>query len=147
MIDESVKEFVARQKLGYVATVSEDNTPNLSPKGTIIAWDSKTLAFADIRSPNTVRNLSVNPNIEINVVDPVVRKGYRFAGRARIIRGGRTFDEIKSHYEKTGIKSKINSIVLVDVSSMSQVTSPLYDLGLSEDEIRSWWRGSSTQIN
>jgi len=33
--------------------------------------------FADIRSPNTVRNLRGNPSIELNVVDPIVRKGPR----------------------------------------------------------------------
>ena len=48
-ISESVKKFLNAQKLGYVATVSENGTPNLSPKGTIIAWDDNTLAFADIR--------------------------------------------------------------------------------------------------
>ena len=50
----SVKKFLSAQKLGYVATVSENGIPNLSPKGTIIAWDENTLAFADIRSPNTI---------------------------------------------------------------------------------------------
>ena len=36
VITEEIKNFVNFQKLGYVATVSDDNTPNLSPKGTII---------------------------------------------------------------------------------------------------------------
>ena len=40
-ISESVKIFLNGQKLGYVATVSENGTPNLSPKGTIIAWGER----------------------------------------------------------------------------------------------------------
>ncbi len=53
MITEEIKDFLNFQKLGYVATVSSDGTPNLSPKGTIIGWNSNVLAFADIRSPDT----------------------------------------------------------------------------------------------
>jgi hypothetical protein len=33
--------------------------------------------FADIRSPESVRNIEHNPSVEVNVVDPLVRKGYR----------------------------------------------------------------------
>ncbi len=140
MIGERVARFLERQKLGYVATVSADGTPNLSPKGTIIALDSKTLAFADIRSPNTVRNLEANPSLEINVVDPLLRKGFRFAGRARIVRDGRAFGEILGRYRRDGVRSRVKAIVIVDVLGVSEVTSPLYDLGLTEDEVRARWR-------
>lgn len=139
MISEDIKQFVGKQKLGFVATVSEDNKPSLSPKGSLIVWDSKTLAFADIRSPKTVKNLSSNPNLEVNVVDPLLRKGFRFGGTARIVKDGDTFEKILEHYKKE-IKSDIDTIVLVDVSSVSEIASPLYDLGFSEEEIRSKWK-------
>ena len=140
MISMDIRRFVNRQKLGYVATVSGNNTPNLSPKGTIIVWDSRTLAFADICSPNTIRNISSNPSVEINIVDPLLRKGFRFAGRARAIKEGRMFEEILAHYKRDGIKSSIRAIVLVEVSCISEVISPLYAQGLSEEEIKSRWR-------
>ena len=50
---DDIKNLLAKQKLGFVATVSPDNTPNLSPKGTIIVWNDD-LIFADIKSPNTM---------------------------------------------------------------------------------------------
>ena len=53
MITNEIKNFLNLQKLGYVATVTSDGKPNLSPKGTIIGWTSHALAFADIRSPDT----------------------------------------------------------------------------------------------
>ena len=140
MISNEIKEFLDLQKLGYVATVSSDGKPNLSPKGTIIAWSSEVLVFADIRSPDTMKNLQNNPNVEINVIDPLLRKGYLFQGEARILNDASLFDEILNHYRNKGIKSPINSIVLVDVSSVSEVTSPLYDLGISEEEIKSKWK-------
>jgi len=140
VITNEIKDFLNLQKLGYVATVSSDGKPNISPKGTIIGWSSETLAFADIRSPDTMKNLIDNPNVEINVIDPLLRKGYLFQGKARILQDGTLYQEILNHYRENGIKSPINSIVLVDVSCVSDVISPLYDLGISEDEIKSKWQ-------
>ena len=128
------------QKLGYVATVSSDGKPNISPKGTIIGWSSEILAFADIRSPDTMKNLIDNPYVEINVIDPLLRKGYLFQGNARILSSGALYQEILNHYRQNGIKSPIHSIVLVDVSCICDVTSPLYDLGISEEEIKLKWQ-------
>ena len=140
MITKEIKDFLNLQKLGYVATVSSDGKPNISPKGTIIGWTSETLAFADIRSPDTMKNLINNPDVEINVIDPLLRKGYLFQGKARILQDGTLYQEILNHYRQNGVKSPINSIVLVDVSCISDVISPLYDLGISEDEIKSKWQ-------
>ena len=140
MITQKIKDFLDLHRLGYVATVSSDGKPNLSPKGTIIAWTSEVLAFADIRSPDTMKNLQSNPNVEINVIDPLLRKGYLFQGQARIIKDNSLYEEILTHYRKKGIKSPINSIVLVDVSDVSEVISPLYDMGISEQEIKSKWK-------
>ena len=139
-IPDTVQLFLNSQKLGYVATVSENNLPNLSPKGTIIVWDDETLAFADIRSPNTLKNLEKNPNLEINVIDPLIRRGYRLSGIGSIIRAGKNFDAILKHYREIGIKSPINAIVLVKIENISPVTSPLYDLGVSELELKEKWK-------
>ena len=139
-ISDSLKNFLDEQKLGYVATVSPDGTPNLSPKGTIIAWDKTTIAFADIRSPNTMKNLESNPNVEINVVDPLLRKGFRIKGTASIIKDGQNYDEILNHYRERGVKRPIGAIVLVAVTDISEVTSPLYDLGFTEEQMKEKWK-------
>ena len=140
LITSEIKNFLDTQKLGYVATVSPNGKPNISPKGTIIAWSSNLLAFADIRSPDTMANLQNNPFVEINVIDPLSRKGYLFSGTAKIIKNTPLYDEILTHYQNNGIKSPINSIVMVSISSISAVTSPLYDLGKTQDEIKLKWK-------
>ena len=61
-----MKEMVERLRLCYVATVTPDGKPNLSPKGSLKVWDDETVVFADIASPGTMRNLRSNPFIEIN---------------------------------------------------------------------------------
>jgi len=49
VLDEDMKRMVSRQRLGFVATVCPDGTPNLSPNGTTMVWDDDHLMFADIR--------------------------------------------------------------------------------------------------
>ena len=138
--DDEIRNFVNFQKLGYVATVSSDGSPNLSPKGTIVILDDSRLVFANIRSPQTVENLTKNPSIEINVIDPFSRMGYRFKGMANILSDGDDFKKILDYFEKKGIKSKISDIIAVDVKSFSKVTSPSYDLGLKKDDLVKKWK-------
>ncbi|MFB5631242.1 MAG: pyridoxamine 5'-phosphate oxidase family protein [Nitrosopumilaceae archaeon] len=140
LLTNEIRIFIDKQKLGYVATVSPDNTPNLSPKGTISVWDDEHLVFADIKSPKTITNLEKNPSIEINVVDPMTRRGYRFKGLGTILSYGEEYDKIISHYQKIGIKSKIGRVVLIKIIIVKDVTSPLYDLGYTEDEIKKRWK-------
>ena len=140
LISNEIRSFVNYQKLGYVATVSADNTPNLSPKGTIIAIDGSHLAFADIRSPQTIENLKMNSSVEINIVDPIHRKGFRFKGNGNITDNGKQFEEILEQYKKNGVKSKINAIVIVTVDTLDEVTSPSYALGITEDELVLKWK-------
>ena len=140
VITEEIKNFVNFQKLGYVATVSDDNTPNLSPKGTIMVLDESHLVFADIQSPKTIENLEHNPSIEINIVDPFSRRGYRFKGIAEIISSGDKFNNIISHYKEIGIKNTIKCVVLMKIEKLSEVLSPLYDLGHTEEELKTKWK-------
>jgi uncharacterized protein len=76
-LSDDMQRLVREQQLGFVATVCPAGTPNLSPKGTTTVWDAEHLVFLHLHSPGTVANLQRNPGIEINVVDPIVRKGYR----------------------------------------------------------------------
>jgi len=139
IMEPNIKDFVNFQKLGFVATVNSDNTPNLSPKGTVRVWDDENLIFADINSPQTIENLNNNNSVEINVVDPIKRKGYRFKGNAKIISDGNLYDEIVDYYKKNGTKNKISSVVMVNIDQVAEVVSPLYDLGISEKEISEKW--------
>jgi predicted pyridoxine 5'-phosphate oxidase superfamily flavin-nucleotide-binding protein len=134
-----IKDFVKKTKLGFVATVCPDGTPNLSPKGTTTVWDDEHLVFADIHSPGTVQNLVTNPAIEINIVDIFTRKGYRFKGTARIFSEGKIFNEVIASYGEAASKYKIINIVMVKVDRIISITSPAYDTGTSEEEVKNRW--------
>jgi len=135
-----MKRVVEEQRLGFVATVCPDGTPNLSPKGTTAVWDDDHLVFANIRSPGTLSNLRQNANVEVNVVDPFLRKGYRFKGVAAILEAGPLYDEAIAFYQERGSRvSVIREVVMVRVQSAQPIDSPAYDLGLTEDEVRARW--------
>ena len=139
LLTNEIVQFVKKQKLGFIATVCPDGTPNLSPKGTTNVWDDDHLIFADIYSPGTVRNLLINPSIEINVVDPLIRKGYRFKGVAKVLSEGALFDEILAFYRKLGSTYMIRHIVLIKIDRILPVTSPIYDTGISEEQVKHKW--------
>ena len=139
ILTTEIKEFVKTEKLGYVATVCPDGTPNLSPKGTTTVWDDEHLVFADIHSPGTINNLLINPSIEINIVDIFLRKGYRFKGVGKVLSEGALFEEILSFYKDAGAKYTIKNIVLIKIERILPLSSPVYDTGISEDEVIKRW--------
>jgi uncharacterized protein len=142
ILTDDVQRVVERE-LGFVATVRVDGSPNLSPKGTIAVWDEDHLVFADLRSPGTVENLRANPRVDVNVVDQLVRKGYRLEGTATVHTDGEDFERGVQFYEQRGLaraRERIHSIVVIAVERASPVTSPAYDLGATEDELRAVYR-------
>ena len=140
LISADMKRVIEEQRLGFVATVCPDGTPNLSPKGTTAVWDADHLVFANIRSPGTLANLRQNANAEVNVVDPFVRKGYRFKGVASVLESGALYDQAIAFYKERGSRvSAIREVVMVRVQSAQPIDSPAYDLGLTEDEVRTRW--------
>jgi predicted pyridoxine 5'-phosphate oxidase superfamily flavin-nucleotide-binding protein len=141
ILTADMKRVVEEQRLGFVATVCPDGTPNLSPKGTTAVWDDDHLVFANIRSPGTLANLRQNANVEVNVVDPILRKGYRFKGVATILESGRVYDQAITFYKERGVANPIREIVIVQIQSARPIDSPAYDLGLTEDEVRARWEG------
>ena len=140
ILSADMKRVVEEQHLGFVATVCPDGTPNLSPKGTTAVWDDDHLVFANIRSPGTLANLRHNASVEVNVVDPFLRKGYRFKGIASVIESGALYDQAIAFYKNRGSQvSAFREIVLVRVQNAQPIDSPAYDLGLTEDEVRDRW--------
>jgi predicted pyridoxine 5'-phosphate oxidase superfamily flavin-nucleotide-binding protein len=142
VLTDEMKRVVERQRLGFVATVCPDGTPNLSPKGTLRVLDDTHLMFADIRSPGTVANLRANPGIEVNVVDPFVRKGYRFKGRGEVLEAGADFERLVGFYSDPGPSDaprRIRAVVVIRVEEARALISPAYDRESDESAIRARW--------
>jgi hypothetical protein len=144
VINPEMRRVVEEQRLGFAATICEDGTANLSPKGTVTVLDDERLMFADIASPQTVKNLRANPSIEINVVDPVIRKGYRFKGRGTVVDAGEQFDELLERFTSgprivRDAKVRIHHLIVIEVQRALPLVSPAYDEDLTEGEVSARW--------
>ena len=61
MLTADMKRIIEEQRLGFVATVNADGTPNVSPKATFVVLDDATIGFGDIRSPGRSAICGSNP--------------------------------------------------------------------------------------
>ena len=136
ILTEDMKRLVDEQQLGFHATVCPDGSPNLSPKGSTRVWDDDHLFFADICSPQTTANIRAGSLIEVNVVDPFVRKGYRFKGRAVVHEPG-SFGFIEGTERMRAADSKlaerVTAIVVIEVQHAAPLVSPAYDDGATTE--------------
>jgi uncharacterized protein len=132
ILTEDMQRVIREQRLGFYATVCEDGSPNLSPKGTTLVWDDDHIFFADIRSPQTLTNIRRGSLVEVNVVDPLVRKGYRFKGPGEIHGPGTSrHAEGLERLREAGstLADRIKAIVVIEVREAREVVSPAYDDG------------------
>lgn len=141
-LTEDMKRVVTQQRLGFVATVRPDGTPAVSPKGTMSVYDDEHLVFLHIHSPNTVANLVTNPAVEVNVVDPIVRKGWRFAGRGKVVHSGEEHAKALATVAAPRAipAERVRAVVLIRVDNAEALISPAYDDGATEEAIVARWR-------
>ena len=130
MLTEDMKRIVREQRIGFYATVGHDGSPNLSPKGTTFVLDDDHLFFADVRSPRTTENVRRGSLVEVNVVDPFARKGYRFKGPAVVYERG---DELYAtgveqlRLAGSSVADRVRAIVVIKVREARPIISPVYD--------------------
>jgi len=146
VLSDEMKRVVREQRLGYVATVGKDGAPYVSPKGSLTVVDDSTLGFADVESPHTVQNIAHDPRTEINVIDPFVRKGFRFRGKGKILHTGTEYWKILELYHAEGADvRRVRSVVLVDVEVALPLVSPIYAFGIPEEDVRALWEEYHTK--
>jgi len=141
MITPEMRNLIESNTVGFVATVTPEGRPAVSPKGTSVVLDEKTVAFGDLRSPGTARNLATNPAIEINYLDVLTRKAVRLSGTARHV--GRDTDEFVRLLPNFRVWStlvpRLRGVFVVEVGAAQIVLSPVYDIGAREDQLRRHW--------
>jgi len=125
----------------FAATVSPDGMPNVSPKGTIRVWDEQHLYFLDLASPGTRENLRARPWMELNVVDLLSRRGYRFFGPVTLHVGDAVFEEAARRvYGHEQPSLPVAAVVLLAVERAAALVSPGYWQVPDERAMRALWR-------
>jgi len=141
VITDDMRAVIQAAHLCFAATVTPDGKPNLSHKGTIRVWDGDHIFFLDISSPNTRANLQTTPFIEVNVVEQLSRRGYRFFGRAELHVDDDVYREATRRiYGEEGAKYPVEAVVLIKVERAEPVWSPGYIHTRTEEEMRAAWK-------
>jgi uncharacterized pyridoxamine 5'-phosphate oxidase family protein len=143
-----MRAVIHSQKLCYVATVTPDGKPNLSPKGTLRVYGGDKLFFCGLGSPNTRKNIATNPYMEINVVDILSRRGYRFFGTASVVTAGDVFNlAVKILKDEGEFNYKVNAIVMIKVERAAPLISPGYLHVHDEWEMREIYKRVRPQLD
>ncbi|NNF78675.1 MAG: pyridoxamine 5'-phosphate oxidase family protein [Rhizobiales bacterium] len=149
-LSPQMKQVIAEQKLGFVASVDSDGAPNLSPKGTFLVLDDEHIMFGEIRSPGTLRNIAERPRVEVNFVDPIIRKGIRVKGAARfVVAGSEEFQALEPSFRQVwgDLCDKFGGIVVIKAEKASPLTSPAYDVGASQEELKDQYLTYFTELH
>jgi uncharacterized protein len=143
-IPAAAKQLIENWRLGFVATVSEDGQPNVSPKGTFVVIDDETIAFAEMRSPNTMRNIACQPEVEVSFVDQLSRRGVRIRGRARAVpKGTAEFEALQPRFGalwSSELQALFNAVVIIPAETVRAFATPAYEAGSTEAELRASWK-------
>jgi predicted pyridoxine 5'-phosphate oxidase superfamily flavin-nucleotide-binding protein len=136
ILTADMQRLVSEQRLAFVASVGADGAPRLSPKATTRVYDDDHLAYLDIASPGTRANIAANPAVEVNVVDHILRRGYRFKGTARFLGEGPEYDRaIESFAAHGALLARSKGVVIIRVTHAAALLSPAYAAGRSAAEL------------
>lgn len=84
-------------------------------------------------------NIRRGSSVEVNVVDPLSRKGYRFKGSGSVHAAGtKTYEEGVRRMREAGsaLADRVQAIVVIEVQEARTVVSPVYDDGaLTEADV------------
>ena len=141
MIDARIQEIIETNTIGFVASVTPEGRPAVSPKATFAILNDKTLAFSNLRSAGTVRNVQQNPNVEVNFIDVFHRTAARISGTARYVSSeDAEYKELLPAFDKwANTADRMQGFVVIAVDGAEFVTSPAYDTGSTRDELAVQW--------
>ena len=126
MITEEIANSIESSVLCWLATVSEDDVPNVSPKEAFLHDGHGRILVANIASAQSVRNIQQNANVCLSFVNIFVQKGYKITGEARVLKKGDVRHD--DHHSKLaaliGDAFRIISIIEIVPVEISEIIAP-----------------------
>ncbi|MEL7497401.1 MAG: pyridoxamine 5'-phosphate oxidase family protein [Planctomycetota bacterium] len=129
VLSREILNSIDNSVLCWLATVSDQGQPNVSPKEVFTAWEDKIL-IANIASPQTMANLKSNPQVCISFVDVFVQKGFQLKGSARIIH--RDHEDFAARHDAlfqiAGPDFPFATLIEIQIESTKPIVAPRYRL-------------------
>ena len=130
MITEEIAKSIGSSVLCWLATVSEDGLPNVSPKEAFLHDGEGKILVANIASPKTVRNIDQTKNVCLSFVNVFIQKGYKITGKAKVWNPGSVGyeDRLRKLISEIGETFPIISIIEIDPTETEEIIAPSYRL-------------------
>lgn len=127
-LNPEIKQSIDRSVLCWLATVSADHIPNVSPKEIFNYDEHDKILIANIASPQSVKNIKQNPQVCLSFIDIFVQKGFQIKGTARIVtKKDPEFAEMEAILlTMTGGKFPFASITQITPTSAKPIIAPRY---------------------
>ena len=127
-LSAEIKKSIDKSVLCWLATVSVDGMPNVSPKEVFTYFGEDAVLVANIASPQTVKNIKANNKVCISFIDILVQKGFQLKGEAEIIyQKDLNFSELEEKLLPiiNGV-FPIASIIKIEVHEAKPIIAPRY---------------------
>ena len=127
---KEIREYIDKSVLCWLATVSAENIPNVSPKEIFNYFGTDEIIIANIASPQTVRNIKQNASVCVSFIDILVQKGFQIKGKGEIItKSNPEFLKRKEVLaEMTGGKFPFSTITKITIEEVKPIIAPKYIL-------------------
>jgi len=120
-----MRRLVADHGVSRVVTQDLDGTRHSTPRASLMPWDGDRLAFVEVSDGRTLANLRRSPRVEVDVVDPLRGRGYRFTGDARVLTDGLLFEIVCKNQVDAELRPFVEAVVIVDVRFATSLVAPL----------------------
>jgi uncharacterized protein len=128
MITTDIAHAIDQSVLCWLATISADGFPNVSPKEAFLHDGEGKILVANIASPVTVRNIERDSRICVSFVNIFIQKRYKITGNATVLKPGDSgFDE-KQHQLIAAIGSAfpVISVIAIKPLAVAEIIAPSY---------------------
>ncbi|MDZ7880198.1 MAG: pyridoxamine 5'-phosphate oxidase family protein [Saprospiraceae bacterium] len=128
MLTPAIKASINKSVLCWLATADKSNLPNVSPKEMFTFEGDSTLLIAHIASPNSLKNIKVNPQVCVSILDIFVQKGYQFKGYATIIDHKHPLFAAKAQLiiDLFGTTYPFTQLIDIDIQEVKPIIAPSY---------------------
>lgn len=127
-INDTVRTDIENSVLCWLATVSADGKPNVSPKEMFAAYGDDCLVIGNIASPNSIANIRENTSVCVSFVDVFRQKGFKIEGEATIIAPDDPQYAVvgKDILVMAGESYPIKHVIKIQIDRISRIWAPSY---------------------
>lgn len=129
-LTEKVKKSIEESVLCWLATVSSEGVPNVSPKEVFTYFGENTIIIANIASPQSVRNIKTNPKVCVSFIEIFIQKGFQIKGTASIAtKMAKDYEAMEAKLlEMTAGKFPFHTITSIEIDTVKPIIAPKYIL-------------------